>query len=182
MAKSEATTAGAVLTRAEREYLRRELDVFFSTLPTVVEGFMLRTWRGGPHKGAPKLPPAAKSLLDRGLAHLDASGPLPRLFLTEGGVVALRRMMADSRLANPQKFAHVRRELGIGPDAVMRDGRRCRRQPTPRIQTRRMTIARVCHNDWMARPTVWRHHFASVRCMGWFAGLSRARAFCRTSW
>lgn len=98
---------------AEREYLRRELDVFFSTLPTVGEGFMLRTWQGGPHKGAPKLPPAAKSLLDRGLARLDARGPLPRLFLTEDGLAALRRMMADRRLANPQKFAHVRQELGI---------------------------------------------------------------------
>ncbi len=30
-----------------------------------------------------------------------------------GGVMALRTMMADARLANPAKFAHVRRELGI---------------------------------------------------------------------
>jgi hypothetical protein len=32
----------------EREYIRRELDMFFSTLPTVAEGFQLKTWRGGP--------------------------------------------------------------------------------------------------------------------------------------
>jgi hypothetical protein len=108
--------ATTVLTPAEREYLRCELDVFFSTLPTVAEGFMLRTWHGGPHKGAPKLPAAAKSLLERGLARLEAGGPLPRLFLTQEGLAALRRMMADKRLANPQKFAHIRQELGIDPN------------------------------------------------------------------
>ena len=32
----------------ERNYIRRELDMFFSTLPTVAEGFQLKTWRGGP--------------------------------------------------------------------------------------------------------------------------------------
>jgi hypothetical protein len=31
----------------ERDYIRRELDMFFSTLPTVAEGFQLKTWRGG---------------------------------------------------------------------------------------------------------------------------------------
>jgi hypothetical protein len=38
---------------------------------------------------------------------------LPRLFFTTAGLAALRRMFADKRLADPQKFAHVRRELGI---------------------------------------------------------------------
>jgi hypothetical protein len=54
-------------TPAERDYIRRELDMFFSTLPTVAEGFQLKTWRGGPQAGQPKLPPAAKGLLERGL-------------------------------------------------------------------------------------------------------------------
>src|SRR5215475_635803 len=103
----------AGLTSAEREYIRRELDQFFSTLPTVAEGFQLNTWRGGSKKGQPKLPPTAKSLLERGLMRLDESGPFPRLFFTEMGIVALRQMMADRRLADPVKFAHVRRELGI---------------------------------------------------------------------
>jgi hypothetical protein len=44
---------------------------------------------------------------------LDQSRPIPRIFFTETGVVALRQMMADRRLADPMKFAHVRRELGI---------------------------------------------------------------------
>lgn len=104
------------LTPAERDYLRRQLDIFFSTLPTVAEGFPLRTWKGGPQKGTPKLPPAARSLRDRGLLRLDTSGRPPRLFLTPEGLTALRQMMADRRLADPQRFAHVRRELGIDPD------------------------------------------------------------------
>jgi hypothetical protein len=103
----------AGFTSAEREYIRRELDQFFSTLPTVAEGFQLNTWRGGSKKGQPKLPPSAKSLLERGLMRLDQSSPIPRLFFTETGIVALRQMMADKRLADPVKFAHVRRELGF---------------------------------------------------------------------
>jgi hypothetical protein len=82
-------------------------------LPTVAEGFQLNTWRGGPKKGQPKLPPPAKTLLEHGLMRLDQSHPIPRLFFTETGIVALRQMMADRRLADPVKFAHVRRELGI---------------------------------------------------------------------
>jgi hypothetical protein len=48
----------AGFTTAERDYIRRELDVFFSTLPSVAEGFQLKTtWRSGPDAGEPKLPP-----------------------------------------------------------------------------------------------------------------------------
>ncbi len=105
----------AGFTSGEREYIRRELDQFFSTLPSVAEGFMLRTWRGGPQAGHPKLPPAAKNLIERGLMRLDAEQRLPRLLFTDAGLGALRTMMMDARLANPEKFAHVRQELGIDP-------------------------------------------------------------------
>jgi hypothetical protein len=107
--------SAAQFTPGEREYIRRELDQFFGTLPTVVEGFQLRTWRGGPQRGQPKLPPPAKSLVDRGFMRLDTSRAIPRLFFTDEGMIALREMMADKRLADPTKFAHVRRELGIDP-------------------------------------------------------------------
>jgi hypothetical protein len=102
-------------TTAEREYIRRELDVFFSTYPSVAEGFHLKTWRGGPQAGQPKIPPTAKGLLERGLLRLDASGRLPRLLFTDAGLAELRAMMLDRRLADPVKFAHIRQELGIGP-------------------------------------------------------------------
>ena len=102
-------------TPGERDYIRRELDIFFSTLPTVAEGFQLKTWRGGPEAGNPKLSPTAKGLLKRGFMRLDTSQRLPRLFFTEAGLAELRTMMADRRLADPKKFGHVRQELGIDP-------------------------------------------------------------------
>jgi hypothetical protein len=109
------TAPVCTLTPRERDYIRGELDLVFSTLPTVAEGFQLRTWRGGPQAGKPKLPPAAKSLLDRGLMRLDTSDRWPRLFFTEAGLMELRVMMADRRLADPKRFAHIRQELGIDP-------------------------------------------------------------------
>ena len=105
----------ATFTPAERTYIRRELDQFFSTLPTVAEGFWLKTWRTGSKQGQPKLPPAAESLVECGLMRLDATLRPPRLFFTEPGLAALRAMMTDRRLANPAEFAHVRQELGIDP-------------------------------------------------------------------
>ena len=61
------------------------------------------------------MPQAAAGLLERRLMRLDTTGRQPRLFFTERGLAALRTMMADARLANPAKFAHVRQELGIDP-------------------------------------------------------------------
>ena len=114
-AMSKTPPAPTTFTPGERAYIRRELDMFFSTYPTVAEGFQLKTWRGGPHAGQPKLPPAAHSLLDRGLMRLDAGSRPPRLFFTDAGLVELRAMMADRRLADAVKFAHIRQELGIDP-------------------------------------------------------------------
>ena len=64
----------------------------------------------------PRLPPAAKSLVGRGLMRIDVSRSIPQLFFTDAGIAALRLMMADRRFADPVRFAHVRRELGIDPD------------------------------------------------------------------
>ncbi len=115
MTMSEPPNAPAPFTLAERDYIRRELDMFFSTLPSVAEGFHLKTWRGGPQAGQPKVPQAAAGLVERGLLRLDATSRWPRLFFTDAGLAVLRTMMADARLASPAKFAHVRQELGIDP-------------------------------------------------------------------
>ena len=112
---SKSPTATTTFSPGERDYIRRELDMFFSTYPTVAEGFQLKTWRGGPQAGQPKLPPPARSLLERGLMRLDTGSRPPRLFFTDAGLVELRAMMADRRLADPVKFAHIRQELGIDP-------------------------------------------------------------------
>ena len=71
-------------TPGERDYIRCELDMFFSTLPRVAEGFHLKTWRGGPHAGQPKLSPNAKRSVERGRIRLDTSQRLPRLFYLQG--------------------------------------------------------------------------------------------------
>jgi len=44
---SDVPAPAMTFTPAERDYIRRELDMFFSTFPTVAEGFQLRVWRGG---------------------------------------------------------------------------------------------------------------------------------------
>ncbi len=111
-----------VFTPGERDYIRRELDQFFSTLPSVAEGFQLRTWRGDPQVGQPKVPAAAQGLLERGLMRLEPTPWPPRLFFTDAGLAALRAMMSDGRLANPKTFAHVRRELGIDPEPARDQG------------------------------------------------------------
>ncbi len=108
--------ATPVFTPGERDYIRRELDQFFSTLPRVADGVQLRTWRGGPQAGQPKVPAIAQGLLERGLMRLEPTPWPPRLVFTDAGLLALRAMMSDGRLANPRTFAHVRRELGIDPD------------------------------------------------------------------
>ena len=114
MSKRQGLTI-AGFTPGERDYIRHELDQFFSTLPSVAEGFQLKTWRGGPEAGRPRLPRTAQGLVARGLLRLDEEQRPPRLFFTEAGMMALRAMMADGRLADPKKFAHIRRELGIDP-------------------------------------------------------------------
>jgi hypothetical protein len=111
----------AGFTTGERDYIRRELDIFFSTLPSVAEGFQLKTWRGGPQARQPKVPPVAKGLLERGLMRLDTSQSIPRLFFTQTGLTELRAMMRDRRFADPIKFAHVRQELGIDPAPAERE-------------------------------------------------------------
>jgi hypothetical protein len=44
---------------------------------------------------------------------LDADSRQPPLFFTDEGLVELRAMMADRRLADPVTFAHIRREPGV---------------------------------------------------------------------
>jgi len=114
--------ATAVFTPGKRDYIRRELDQFFSTLPRVADGVQLRTWRGRPQAGQPKVPAVAQGLLERGLVRLEPAPWPPRLYFTDAGLAALRAMMADGRLANPKTFAHVRRELGIDPEPASDQG------------------------------------------------------------
>jgi hypothetical protein len=113
---AQPTSFESGLSPEERNYIRRELDMVFSTLPTVADGFLLKVWATGPNKGRPKLPPAAQSLAARSFVTVDETQHPPRLMFTTSGREALRAMMASPRHADPVKFAHIRRELGIDPE------------------------------------------------------------------
>jgi hypothetical protein len=72
----------------------------------------LRSLRGGPHKGEPKLSPAVRSLLERGLVGVRTERSGPRAFFTEAGLAALRQLPRDRWAMDPARFAHLRQELG----------------------------------------------------------------------
>ncbi len=84
----------------------------FGQYPSLAGGLLLRIWRGGPRKGEPKLPPAVRSMLERGLVEVRTERSGPRAF-TEAGLAALRRRLHDRRAMDPVRFAHLRRELGL---------------------------------------------------------------------
>jgi hypothetical protein len=100
-------------TAPERDLIRREAGMHFGQYPSLVEGLFLRTWRGGRHKGEPKVPPAMQSMLARGLVELRPGQMGPRAKLTEPGLAALRQLVLDRRAMDPVRFAHLQRELRL---------------------------------------------------------------------
>jgi hypothetical protein len=98
--------------------------MFFSTLPRVADGFQLRTWRGGPMAGQPKIPPPLRTIIDRGLMVVRMEAPFPRAYFTEPGMAALRLLAQERRFMDPEKFAHVRAELGLEAAAHTEQTRR----------------------------------------------------------
>jgi len=98
---------------AERELIRREMGLRFGQYPSLADGLHLRTWRGGPQKGEPKIPPPVRSMPERGLIEVRAGRFGPRAFFTEAGLEALRLLLRDRRAMDPARFGHLRRELGL---------------------------------------------------------------------
>ena len=105
----------------ERDLLRREFGVHFSQPALLADGIFLRTWRSGPEKNQPKLPPPVRTMLARGLLELRPGRYGVRAFLTETGLAAMRQLLANRRLMNPTEFAHLRRELGLDEPAEPAD-------------------------------------------------------------
>ena len=107
-------------TPRERDLIRREFCQHFGQDPSVADGIFLRTWHSGPHRGQPKIPLAVQGLLDRGLVEVGPGRYGPRAFFTEAGLAELRALLQDRRAMDPERFAHLRRELGLdagGADA-----------------------------------------------------------------
>ena len=109
-------------TAPERELIRREMGVRFGQYPSLGDGLFLRTWRSGARRGEAKVPPAVRSMLERGLVEV-RPGPIgARAFFTEAGLAALRVLLLDRRAMDPARFAHLRRELGLGaPEDALTD-------------------------------------------------------------
>ena len=104
-----------LFTAPERDLIRRELGVRFGQLPSLADGLFLRTWRGGPQAGQPKLPVTVRGMLERGLVEVCIDGRWPRACFTEAGLAALRELARDRRQLDPVRYAHVRQELGLQP-------------------------------------------------------------------
>src|SRR3954451_4311233 len=103
-------------TQQERDLIRLEMGMRFGQYPELANGLFLRTWRGGPHKGEPKIPKVIQGMLDRGLVEIRPN-PMGRqaAFFTEAGLEALRQLLQDRRAMDPERFAHLRQELGMEP-------------------------------------------------------------------
>jgi len=101
------------LTREEASYLRTELVPRFGVAPTLAEGILLRSWKSGPSAGSPRLPPAVKSLSERGMLIIRQpfSGQPYRAFWTAAGLEALAEALRDRRTFNPERYAHLKAEL-----------------------------------------------------------------------
>jgi hypothetical protein len=114
---SSAAPGSSAFTAPERDPIRRELHQRFGQDPSVADGIMLRTWRGGPNAGQPKLPPAVQSMMARGLVEVRTDGRWPTAHFTAAGLAALHHLAQDRRALDPARYAHVRRELGLDAGA-----------------------------------------------------------------
>ena len=79
-------------TAPERELIRREMGMRFGQYPRLADGLFLRTWRGGPQRGEPKLPPAVQSMLARGLVEIRRERVGARAVFTAAGLEAVRQL------------------------------------------------------------------------------------------
>ena len=100
-------------TPRERDLIRREFCPHFGQDPSIANGIFLRTWRGGERAGEPKIPAAVQSMLERGLVEIRPARLGARAFFTMAGLQELRALLQDRRAMEPERFAHLRRELGL---------------------------------------------------------------------
>jgi hypothetical protein len=109
-------------TARERDLIRHEMGLHFGQYPSLADGIFLRTWRGGPEKSEPKIPPAVRTMMDRGLVEIRNTERGPRAFFTKAGLEELRRLLLHRRYMDPARFAHLRQELGLEPDDGLPSG------------------------------------------------------------
>jgi hypothetical protein len=118
---------------AERDLIRREFGMHFGSYPSLTEGILLRVWRSGPLQGQPKVPSAVRSMLERGLVEVRKDRLWAHAIFTEAGLAALRTLAADRRFLPPDRFEHLRQELGLTAEKWRRISAQQSHQRTPVI-------------------------------------------------
>ena len=73
-------------TASERDLIRHEMGMHFGQYPSLADGIFLRTWRGGPQKNQPKIPPAVRTMMDRGLVEIRDTERGPRAFFAKASL------------------------------------------------------------------------------------------------
>jgi hypothetical protein len=100
----------------ERDLIRREFMVRFSSARSIHDGILVKRWATGPNKGQPKPAAAVQSMIDRGLLSLvDDGAHWLKATFTPAGIQALRRMAADKRALPPDQYQHLLDELAKLP-------------------------------------------------------------------
>ena len=80
----------------------------------MADGIFLRTWRGGERRNQPKIRPRCRPCWNAACWSVRTTERGPRAFFTEAGLAALRQLVLDRRAMDPERFAHLRIELGLG--------------------------------------------------------------------
>ncbi len=106
-------SASLPFTAAERSFIRQELAAAFGVRPSLARGIRVNLWTSGLRRGEPKIPPVLAGLIDRGLIDLPAEDLGQRAYFTQTGLAALKVLYEDGRYLDPDRFGHLRAELGI---------------------------------------------------------------------
>ena len=100
----------------ERDLIRREVMVRFSSARSLHDGILVKCWATGPNKVQPKPASAVQSMIDRGLLSLvDDGAHWLKATFTPAGIAALRRMAEDKRALPPDQYQHLLGELAKLP-------------------------------------------------------------------
>jgi hypothetical protein len=98
---------------SERSFLRQELGAAFGHRKSLAQGIGVAVWTTGPRKGEPKVPPVLAGLVARGIMDMPAEDLGRRAYFTQTGLAALRVLYEDGRYLDPDRFGHLREELGL---------------------------------------------------------------------
>jgi hypothetical protein len=113
MTAAPQTPRAIPFTPAERSFIRQELAAAFGVFPSLAAGIRLATWTTGPRRGQPKVSPVLAGLIERGLMDMPAEDLGRRAYFTQTGLLALRALYEDGRYLDPDRFGHLRDELGV---------------------------------------------------------------------